>query len=168
MQTLTRARLILGLLAAMAIVVTAPGGLFGQGVQAPPLLQVDASRPGARVSPMLYGLMTEEINFCYDGGLYAELVRNRGFKEDAKEPVHWRLVAEGGGSGSMSLDPSQPLNEAIATSLKLTVAQAGGSQRVGIANEGFWGIPVRPSTRYRASFYAKASPEFKAPSRSRL
>jgi alpha-N-arabinofuranosidase len=56
----------------------------------------------------------------------------------------------------MSLDPSQPLNDAISTSLKLTVTQAGGKQRVGIANEGFWGIPVKPNTRYRASFYAKA------------
>ena len=163
MQTLTRARLTLGWMAALAIAAGAPGLLFGQGVAAPPLLQIDAGRPGAPVSPMLYGLMTEEINFCYDGGLYAELVRNRSFKESAKEPAHWRLVEEGGGSGTISLDPSQPLNDAIATSLKLTIAQAGGSQRVGIANEGFWGIPVRPSTRYRASFYAKASPEFKGP-----
>jgi alpha-N-arabinofuranosidase len=34
---------------------------------------------------------------------------------------------------------------------------------VGIANVGFWGIPVRPGTRYRASFYAKASGDFKGP-----
>jgi len=105
---------------------------------------------------MLYGLMTEEINFSYDGGLYAELVRNRSFKEDAKEPVHWQLVQEQGGTGTMSLDPSQPFNDAIATSLKLTVTKAAANQRVGIANEGFWGIPVKPNTRYRASFYAKA------------
>jgi alpha-N-arabinofuranosidase len=120
------------------------------------VLQIKADQVAAHVSPMLYGLMTEEINFSYDGGLYAELVRNRSFKEDAKEPVHWQLVQEQGGTGTMSLDPSQPLNDAISTSLKLTVTQAGGKQRVGIANEGFWGIPVKPNTRYRASFYAKA------------
>jgi alpha-N-arabinofuranosidase len=84
------------------------------------------------------------------------LVRNRSFKEDAKEPVHWQLVQEQGGTGSMSLDPSQPFNDAIATSLKLAVTKAAATQRVGIANEGFWGIPVKPNTRYRASFYAKA------------
>jgi len=60
-------------------------------------------------------------------------------------------VQEQGGTGTMALDPSQPLNDAISTSLKLTVTQAGGKQRVGIANEGFWGIPVKPNTRYRAS-----------------
>ena len=32
---------------------------------------------------MLYGLMTEEINYAYEGGLYAELIRNRSFKADA-------------------------------------------------------------------------------------
>lgn len=63
----------------------------------------------------------------------------------------------------MSLDPGQPFNDAISTSLKLTVTQAAGSQRVGIANEGFWGIPVKPNTRYRASFYAKAGEGFTGP-----
>jgi alpha-N-arabinofuranosidase len=112
---------------------------------------------------MLYGYMTEEINYSYDGGLYAELVRNRAFKEDPKEPVHWQLVQEGGGAGTMALDPSQPFNAAIATSLKLTVTQAAGNQRVGIANDGFWGIPVQPNTRYRASLYAKAAAGFAGP-----
>jgi alpha-N-arabinofuranosidase len=129
----------------------------------PVVLQIKADQVAAHVSPMLYGLMTEEINYSYDGGLYAELVRNRSFKEDPKEPVHWQLVQEGGGTGSMALDPAQPLNDAIATSLKLTVSQAAGKQRVGIANDGFWGIPVRPNTRYHASFYAKADAGFTGP-----
>ena len=127
-----------------------------------PALQIDAARPGPPVG-LRYGLMTEEINFSYDGGLYGELVRNRAFKEDAKDPVHWSLVQEGGAAASISLDPAQSFNSAIATSLKLTIAEAAGKQRAGIANEGFWGIPVRPATRYRASFYAKASPDFKGP-----
>ena len=38
---------------------------------------------------MLYGLMTEEINYSYDGGLYGELIRNRVFKDDPANPVHW-------------------------------------------------------------------------------
>jgi len=126
------------------------------------VLHIAADRIAAHVSPMLYGLMTEEINFSYDGGLYAELIRNRNFKEDAKEAVHWRLV-QYAGSGSMSLDPSEPLSDAVPASLKLTVAQTAGPIRVGVANDGFWGIPVKPDTRYRASFYAKASAGFKGP-----
>jgi hypothetical protein len=126
------------------------------------VLRIKAGQVAAHVSPMLYGLMTEEINYSYDGGLYAELVRNRSFKEDDKAPVHWELV-ERGGTGSMALDPGQPFNDAISTSLKLTVTQASGNRRAGIANEGFWGIPVKSDTRYRASFYAKAERGFTGP-----
>jgi alpha-N-arabinofuranosidase len=126
-------------------------------------IQIKADQVASHVSPMLYGLMTEEINYSYDGGLYGELVRNRNFKEDAKDAVHWQLVQERGGAGSISLDTGQPLNDAVPASLKLTVTEASGAQRVGIANDGFWGIPVRPNTPYRASFYAKAAPGFTGP-----
>jgi alpha-N-arabinofuranosidase len=130
---------------------------------ATPVLQIKAGGATAHVSPTLYGLMTEEINYSYDGGLYAELVRNRNFKEDPKEPVHWQLVQQNGGTGAMALDPGAPFNDANPANLKLTVTQAAGNQRVGIANEGFWGIPVRPNTRYQASFYAKAAAGFSGP-----
>ena len=42
-------------------------------------VRIDA--PGAKSSPSLYGLMTEEINHAYDGGLYAELIQNRIFQD---------------------------------------------------------------------------------------
>ncbi len=129
----------------------------------PVRIHIQADQTASHVSPMLYGLMTEEINYSYDGGLYGELIRNRNFKEDAKDAVHWQLLEQGGGSGSLSLDSTQPLNGAISASLKITVAKASGAQRVGAANEGFWGIPVRPNTAYRASFYAKAAPGFSGP-----
>jgi hypothetical protein len=42
------------------------------------VVQVD--KPGAKIDPMFYGIMTEEINFSYEGGLYGELIRNRIFR----------------------------------------------------------------------------------------
>ena len=57
-------------------------------------LTLDLREPGANVSPMLYGLMTEEINHSYDGGLYAELIRNRIFKDNPTKPDGWSLVQE--------------------------------------------------------------------------
>ena len=128
-----------------------------------PLLEIQVDQPGPKVSPTLYGLMTEEINYSCEGGLYGELVRNRTFKESAQEPRRWRLIQEGGATGAMSLDTNQPLNSALSTSLRLDVTQVSGKQKVGIANEGYWGIPVQPRTRYRASFYAKASEGFSGP-----
>ena len=62
----------------------------------------------------------------------------------------------------MALD-QEPLNTTIATSLRLNVTQASTGHVAGIANEGYWGIPVQPNTRYRASFYAKAAAGFTAP-----
>src|SRR2546422_539259 len=44
-------------------------------------LTVRVNQPGAKISPLLYGLMTEEINYSYDGGLYAELIQNRIFRD---------------------------------------------------------------------------------------
>src|SRR5260370_42595161 len=79
-------------------------------------IQIKADQVASHVSPILYGLMTEEINYSYDGGLYGELVRNRNFKEDAKDAVHWHLVQERGGVGTMSLDAGQPFNDAIGAS----------------------------------------------------
>ena len=51
--------------------------------------------PIAHVSPTLYGLMTEEINHSYDGGLYPELIRNRAFMDNSYGPHGWVLVEQG-------------------------------------------------------------------------
>jgi alpha-N-arabinofuranosidase len=121
-------------------------------------VRIDLSKPGIPVSPTLYGLMTEEINYSYDGGLYAELVRNRVFKDDDKAPVHWSVVQDAGGSAAIALDQRFPVaGTALTTSLRLDATRAAQGHRVGIANAGYWGIPVKPNTRYRASFYAKTA-----------
>jgi alpha-N-arabinofuranosidase len=50
-----------------------------------------------------------------------------------------------------------PLNQAIPTSLRLDVTEASSGHAAGVANEGYWGFPIKPNTRYRASFYARAA-----------
>lgn len=132
--------------------------LIGGANAAEPIkLTIEAAEPVAKVSPMHYGLMTEEINHCYDGGLYAELLQNRAFMDDAKVPVHWSVVQGNGSAATMALDPSQPFNEALTTSLKLDTTAATADAPAGVANDGYWGIPVKPETRYRVLFYAKAA-----------
>jgi alpha-L-arabinofuranosidase len=125
-----------------------------------PTVSIDATSPSGKVSPLFYGLMTEEINHSYDGGLYAELARNRAFLDDASSPAHWSVVQGEGAAATIALDTGEPLNANIPTSLRLDVAQASKDHSAGVANEGYWGIPVKPNTRYRASFYAKAAPGF--------
>ena len=128
-----------------------------------PTITIDTASPSGKVSPLFYGLMTEEINHAYDGGLYAELVRNRAFLDDPATPAHWSIVQADGSTATMALDPKEPLNTTIGTSLRLDVTQASTGHAAGITNEGYWGIPVKPNTRYRASFYAKAAPGFTGP-----
>jgi alpha-N-arabinofuranosidase len=130
---------------------------------ASPTITIDGTASRAKVSPLLYGLMTEEINHAYDGGLYGELVQNRAFLDDAKTPVHWSLVTATGSAATMALDPGQPLNQNIPTSLRLDVTKASPGQGAGVASDGFWGFPVKPATRYRASFYARAAAGFAGP-----
>jgi len=128
-----------------------------------PTIAIDAASPAGKVSPYFYGLMTEEINHSYDGGLYGELVRNRALLDDPAAPAHWSAVQGDGASAAIALDPGEPLNHTIGTSLRLDVSQASKGHAAGMANEGYWGIPVKPNMRYHASFYAKAAPGFVGP-----
>lgn len=117
------------------------------------VLKIDAGAAGTPISPHFYGLMTEEINYAYDGGLYAELIRNRAFQDDAAAPVHWSLAQP---AGSIALDREHPVaGTALTTALRLDAAGAAPGKRIGVANDGWWGIPVKPNTTYRASFYAR-------------
>ena len=130
---------------------------------AEPTFTVDATGPLAKVSPMFYGLMTEEINHSYDGGLYAELVRNRAFLDDKTAAEAWSVVNENGGEASMALDPTNGPNDQLTASLRLNVTRAGKDPPAGVANSGYWGIPVLPHTRYHASLLARAEPGFTGP-----
>src|SRR5579859_6966105 len=133
---------------------------FASAGAANPTLTIEAGQPVANVSPMLYGLMTEEINHSYDGGLYGELVQNRAFLDNPNTPVHWSVVPTNGSAATMALDSSQPLNDTLPVSLRVEVSEASKRHPAGIANDGYWGIPVQPAARYHASFYAKAAPGF--------
>ncbi|MGW1561979.1 LamG-like jellyroll fold domain-containing protein [Streptomyces sp. NPDC002144] len=119
-----------------------------------PLLSVDVASPAHAVSPILPGLMFEDINHSGEGGIYAELVQNRSMMASDTSPVHWSAV----GGTTLALDASTPLNEVLTRSLKVVLpATTGAGNRAGVANDGFWGIPVRPRTTYTARLFAKAT-----------
>ena len=124
--------------------------------QSPVVLKVDVNRPKAAVSQTLYGLMTEEINHSYDGGLYAELVRNRTFRSDWTGILNWFLVEKGTGSATVTVDTAEGPSAALPHSARLEVTKADARSPAGLLNEGYWGIAVRPNTRYSGSFFAKS------------
>ena len=140
----------------------------GLRAQAPATLNVEVSKPKATVSPTLYGLMTEEINYSYDGGLYAELIRNRTFRSDWSGILNWFLVEKGAASAKMTVDNSDGPSAALHHSAKLEVTKAAAGSPAGLLNEGYWGMAVRPNTKYTGSLFAKGSSDGALPVRVAL
>jgi alpha-N-arabinofuranosidase len=139
-------------LAAFALLATA--ALHPQAPTA--TLTIHADQPIHAVSPTLYGLMTEEINYSYDGGLYAEMVRNRTFGANWDGIQHWYLVEQGNAHAAITADKETGPSDALPSSLRIDVKQAGTHNQAGVLNDGWWGMPLRPNTTYKGSFYAKA------------
>jgi alpha-L-arabinofuranosidase len=129
----------------------------------PGTLSVNASQAGPRINPTQFGEFLEEINHSGDGGVYAELIRNRDLKEDASSPAYWSAVTGGGARGKIALDKTQGPTPANQVSLQLSVGSVPAGGRVGVANAGYWGIPVKPSTTYRVSFFARSSKAHSGP-----
>lgn len=124
----------------------------------PATLTIHLDRPALHgVSPTLYGLMTEEINYSYDGGLYAEMVRNRTFQDHGFGGVaHWNVEHYGTAVASVAVDQNEGPSEALQHSLALTVKQADEKNQAGVRNEGYWGMALRSNTTYKGTLYAKA------------
>jgi alpha-N-arabinofuranosidase len=125
--------------------------------QPPATLTIDVATPRAAVSPTLYGIMTEEINYSYDGGLYAELISNRTFQtQKGPNLEHWTLIQNGYAQATIKVDTTTGPSAALPHSLKLTATAADPLAEAGVYNTGYWGIPLHPTTTYQGSLYAKA------------
>lgn len=145
---------------------TAQSTLIASQASAPATMRLDLNRSGAVISPTLYGVFFEEINHAGDGGLYAELVRNRSL-EDAETPQGWQLITQGTARGDMLLDTAQPLNAAHRRSLRIDVTNPVGG-RVAVVNEGYWGMTVRAGKTYQLSLHARRDNTFNGPLRVSL
>ncbi len=152
--------------AAVLGAVVLMGGAVGRGQQAAApevvaqpqalaTLTIQADKPVAKVSPTLYGLMTEEINYSYDGGLYGELVQDRTFQSSRSDTENWVPVPQGTARGIVVRDMSTGPSAALPASLKMTVTQADAANTYGLRNRGWWGVPLRANSIYTGSVYAK-------------
>ena len=133
-------------------IVTATLGLGMQMMAQTAHIEIDAAAQGTPISPILYAIFFEEINHAGDGGLYAELVRNRSF-EDADTPQAWTLVGDG---SRIAIDTAVPLNSRNPSSLRWEVMGSAS-----LVNEGYWGIAVQRGKRYRFSMYARCEAGFR-------
>ena len=106
-----------------------------------PALVVHLDRPGVAIPSSLYGVFFEEINAAGEGGLYGEMLRNRGLEAPSGDVVGWKL-----GSG-VTLAQDGP-NAVHPRSFSIP---AGGR----IANAGWSGLALQKGAKYRVSIWAR-------------
>jgi alpha-N-arabinofuranosidase len=115
--------------------------------------EIDASRVKAHVQPTMYGIFFEDINMAGDGGLYAELVKNRSF--EFKTPLMgWKEVNEDGADGSILI-----LNrgEEDANNPRYIQMASKSPESYGLINEGFHGMGIKKDDQYNFSVLARVA-----------
>ena len=115
-------------------------------VHAQQVMDVNTKKMGAPVSPTMYGLFFEDINYAADGGLYAELVKNRSF-EFPNRLTGWDI------SGKVTVMNDGPFDK---NPHYVRLAPSGHSDKhTMIENHGFFGIGVKAGEEYRFSVWAR-------------
>src|SRR3954464_8932847 len=121
----------------LVAIVLIPLALLSQPQQRKTVIAVDASHPGAAISPTLFGIFFEDINFGADGGLYPERVKNRSF-EFPESLMGWQKAVPAGGTFEVRTDdPVGPRNPHY-----LRITSEDGAHPFGVRNDGFRGIGV--------------------------
>jgi alpha-L-arabinofuranosidase len=117
-------------------------------------LTIHARQPGATVQPTMYGVFFEDINFGADGGLYAELIKNRSF-EFPQTLMAWKTF------GKVEIRTDDAPFERNPHYVRLY--HAGHKEKhTGLENEGFRGMGMKKDATYRFSVWARspqASPQ---------
>src|SRR5262249_31141818 len=99
---------------------------------------------GPRINPAMWGIFFEDINLGADGGLYAELVKNRGF-EFPNPFMGWTNLPSEGSAGKIEIRDESPANRFNPNYLCLT---SRGTEDFGVANEGFRGMGIKAGESY--------------------
>jgi len=115
-------------------------------------IRVAADKPAHAVSPRLYGIFFEDINFGGDGGLCAELIKNGSF--EFPDPLMGWSKSGGGREGEMLIAGDSPAFSANPHYLRLSAAEPESG--FAAENEGFRGIGVRQGEKYQFSVQARS------------
>lgn len=116
------------------------------GAQAQHVMTVDVARPTAKIQPTMYGIFFEDINFGADGGLYAELVKNRSF-EFPQPFVGWIPF------GNVMVQDAEPCFDRNPHYVR--IVNDGRLLRAGLDNEGYRGIGLKQGEEYRFIAYTR-------------
>lgn len=113
---------------------------------------------GSQGHPFGYGFLHEDINNSGDGGIYAELVRNRAFQYSDDYPVSLEGYSPVNGASLSIQTLASPLSDVLPASMRVAAGNAtvNGSGRVGFKNDGYWGMSVKQQ-KYTGSFWVRGA-----------
>lgn len=116
-------------------------------------LEVDLSRRGIEISPTLYGVFFEDINYSGDGGLYAELIQNRSF--EFPNPMHsWSINVLGQDKAGYVIERKDPINIKNPNYIRIVINFL--DKGVMLSNQGYQGISLKKGENYIFSIYARS------------
>lgn len=114
-------------------------------------MKVNVNKPGAEIKPTMYGIFIEDINFAADGGLYAELVKNRSFEFPGNRLQGWSV------GGRVELRDDGPFER---NPHYLRLCYPGHPHKhTALENNGFFGIGIKEGAQYRFSLWARVPEE---------
>lgn len=114
-------------------------------------IKIKADQSGVKINPYIWGIFFEDINFGADGGLYAELIKNRGF-EFPDALMGWQKISPSKARGTLTVLSDDPFNGANPHYVRIA---SQGTDVFGVANEGFRGIGVKCGEAYNFSLQVR-------------
>ncbi len=115
-------------------------------------INILAGQPDKQISPNMWGIFFEDINFAADGGIYAELVKNRSF-EFTNPTMAWKEIEKGGAIGTILVQNRGALFQENPRYASVTVKPSAGTYI--LSNEGFRGMGIKANNQYEFSVLAK-------------
>jgi len=127
-------------------------GWFAASASAQQAMIVKANQPKATIQPTMWGIFFEDINMAADGGIYAELVKNRSF-EFNMPLMGWKEQRKESADGSILVVNRSDKNNPDTRYIKVT--NNSSAALLGLSNEGFRGMGILKDKQYDFSVWAR-------------
>lgn len=135
------------------LMLCAAATMLGANAQTQPkVYTITTGQVKAHIEPTMYGIFFEDINLAADGGVYAELVKNRSFEFDS-HLAGWQQQQKAGGKGSIEVLDRTAERPENAHVIKIDVSDNAGY--FGLSNEGFRGMGIKKGETYSFSVTAR-------------
>ena len=132
-----------------AMAIAASCASLADGVR----ISISPDAKGIEMPKTMYGIFFEDINYAADGGIYPELLANRGFDWKTKDLEGWEADYRGGAMARITVQENAPLHPNTARHLRMECFGPGTG--CGVRNKGFHGVSVEAGKKYDLTFYAR-------------